>query len=77
MHDDGFSYHGSDGFVYIADWAFEIGALWESIDDIERGGIPLDQIGRALSFNWPATVTALALKNLACLYTIIADAARA
>ena len=46
----------------------------KSIDEIETSGIPFDDIGLALSTNWPATVTALALRRIGCLRAIIAEA---
>ena len=71
-HDE---YHGIGGLVHVGrDWAFDLGELWESIDEIETSGIPLDDIGLALSTNWPATVTALALRRIGCLRAIIAEA---
>ena len=74
MQDDGF-YHGSGNFVNVGPrWSFEVGALWANIDEIEAGGITLDQIGAALNDNWSATVVALALGNVATLHALVAEA---
>jgi hypothetical protein len=71
---DGFRYHSSNNLVYVGRWALEIDALWSSIDELERGGISLDQIGLALAHNWTACVVALARKNVAILRALIAEA---
>jgi len=78
MHDDdSASYHATAGYVYAGPWAFELGALWASIDEIERGsGITLDQIGSALAHNWTAAVVALALNNIAVLRALIDESSR-
>jgi hypothetical protein len=73
MQDDGF-YHSINGYVYTAEYALEITAIWDGVDALERGGIPLDQIGLALAHNWTACVVALARKNLAALRALIAEA---
>jgi hypothetical protein len=74
MQDANSNYHSPQGYVYVGRWAIEIDALWSSIDEIERGGIPLDQIGLALAHNWPASVVALARQNVAVLRALIAEA---
>jgi hypothetical protein len=73
MQDD-FSYHSSSNIVYVGRWALEIDALWNSIDEIERGGITLTEIHHALNVNWSAAVVALARKNIAVLRALIAEA---
>jgi hypothetical protein len=74
MQDDD-EYHSSGNLVHVGPWALEIDHLWTSIDEIERSGVSLDQIGLALDHNWPACVLALARKNLAVLRALIAEAA--
>jgi hypothetical protein len=73
MQDD-IPYYSSSGFVYVANVALELGALWHGVDSAESAGIPLDQIGRALDFNWTATAVALASGNLATLRALIHEA---
>ena len=71
------SYHGPRGHVHVGrHWCFEIGAIWDGVSYAEAAGISLDQIGRALSHNWSATVIALALRNMATLRTLIREASR-
>jgi hypothetical protein len=72
--DDRNQYHSSGNLVHVGPWALEVDRLWASIDEIERSGIPLDQIGLALAHNWTACVVALARKNLAILRALIAEA---
>jgi hypothetical protein len=75
MHlDDDPNYHAPAGYVYTPGLALELAAIWAGVDDAETAGVPLDHIGRALSFNWSATVTALALRNVACLRALIHEA---
>jgi hypothetical protein len=78
MRDDDIpSYHATAGYVHAGPWAFELGPLWASIDEIERGsGITLDQIGSALVHNWTAAVIALALNNIAVLRALIDEVSR-
>jgi hypothetical protein len=40
--------------------AFEIAAIWRGIDRLERRGISLDAIARALDQDWETSVIALA-----------------
>jgi hypothetical protein len=75
--DDDQRYHGVQSLVYVnPDWAFEIGTIWDGIEAAEMAGISLDEIGRALSHNWVATVIALARKNIAVLCALTAEAKR-
>lgn len=74
MHDDE-GYRGVQSLVYVnPDWAFEIGAIWDGVEEAEMAGISLDEIGRVLSHNWVATVIALARKNIAVLRALTAEA---
>jgi|EndMetStandDraft_8_1072994.scaffolds.fasta_scaffold15596_3 hypothetical protein len=76
MHDDE-GYRGVQSLVYVnSDWAFEIGAIWDGVEAAEMADISLDEIGRALSHNWVATVIALARKNIAVLRALTAEAKR-
>lgn len=76
MQDDG-QYHSGSNLVHVGrDWSFEIDRLWTNIDQIEAGGITLDQIGAALNANWNACVIALALGNIGVLRALVAEAVR-
>jgi hypothetical protein len=51
-------------------------AVWRGIDKAECRGISLELTGRSLTFNWPATVVALAFGNIATLRTLIDEASK-
>jgi hypothetical protein len=75
MHlDDDSNYHSNGGYVYTPRLALELRAVWEGVDAAETAGVPLDEISRALSFNWSVTVTALALRNLGTLRALVREA---
>ena len=76
QHFDEGKYHNSQGYVYVGPWACELDAVWCGIDNAECRGISLELIGRSLSFNWPATVVALAFGNIATLRTLIDEASK-
>jgi len=77
MHlDEDSNYHSNGGYVYTPRLALELRAVWEGVDTAETTGVPLDEISRALSFNWSATVTALALRNLAVPRALTDEASR-
>ena len=74
MHDDEREYHAAAAFVYIGDRAFTLDEIWSGVELAETAAIPLSQIGHALSYNWSATVVALALRNAATLRALIDEA---
>jgi hypothetical protein len=74
MQDEPIQYHAASAYVYVGPHAFTFAEIWDGVDALERGGIPLDQIGLALAHNWTACVVALARKNLATLRVLIAEA---
>jgi hypothetical protein len=57
--DDGF-YHDINAYVYTAEHALEIGAIWRGVDVLEQRGVSLDAIERALTQDWETSVIALA-----------------
>ena len=67
-------YHAAAGYVHAGDLLLEIAAIWEGVQTAEDAGISLNQIGRALSYNWSATVVALARGNVATLRALIDEA---
>jgi hypothetical protein len=69
--DDGPNY---DIFVHIGDHAFTLDEIWSGVDATERAGVSLGEIGRALTHNWPAAVTALALGNIGVLRALVDEA---
>ena len=72
--DDEPDYHAAACLVYVgSSYAFELAAIWNGIQSAEDAGITLAQIGVALAHNWPATVVALALKNIATLRVLITE----
>ena len=74
MHKHREPYYTPGAFVYVGNLALELAAIWDGVDAAECGGTSLNQIGRALAYNWSAAVTALALKNMAVLRALIAEA---
>ena len=70
-------YHSLAGYVHAGDLLLEIAAIWEGVQTAEDAGISLSQIGRALSYNWSATVVALARGNVAVLRALIDEAKNA
>jgi hypothetical protein len=68
-------YHSWAGYVHAGDLLLEIAAIWEGVQTAEDAGISLSQTGRALSYNWSATVVALARGNVAVLRALIDEAA--
>ena len=73
MEDDD-SYYDISAFVYIGDRAFTLDEIWSGVDAAERAGVSLGEIGRALSHNWTAAVTALALGNIGILRALVDEA---
>ena len=73
MQDDDGSYY-STAFVYIGDHAFTLDEIWSGVDAAERAGVSLGEIGRALTHNWTAAVTALALGNIGVLRALVDEA---
>jgi hypothetical protein len=73
MHDDERQYHAAAAYVYIGRRAFTRDEIWSGVDAAQDTRIPLDPIGCALTYNWPAAITALALKNIATLRTLQPD----
>jgi hypothetical protein len=74
MQDEPSQYHAAAAYVYIGDYAFTLAEIWDGIEAAEDNGlfgVSLDQIGRALARDWPAAVTALALKDFAALRALI------
>jgi hypothetical protein len=77
MHFDGEGeYHSSVALVYVGPWVLEQNSIWLGVDDAESRGISLERIALALARNWPATVVALAFRNIATLRVLIDEAAR-
>jgi hypothetical protein len=74
MQDDDGSYYDITGFVYIGGRAFTLDEIWGGVDAAERAGVSLGEIGRALTHNWPAAVTALALGNIGVLRALVDEA---
>ena len=74
MHDDEREYHAAAAYVHIGDRVFTIDEIWSGVELAETAAIPLSQIGQALSYNWSATVVALALRNVATLRAMIDEA---
>jgi hypothetical protein len=74
QNDEPSEYHSVAAYVYIGNHAFTLDEIWSGVELAEAAGIPLAQIGRALSQNWSATTTALALKNVAVLRALIGEA---
>ena len=60
MQDDNSNYYTSSAFVYTSDHALEVAAIWRGVDALERRGVSLDAIERALTQDWETSVIALA-----------------
>ena len=76
MQDDG-QYHSGSNLVHVGrDWSFEIDRLWTNVDQIEAGGITLDQIGAALNANWNAASSRWRSATSAVLRALVAEAVR-
>jgi hypothetical protein len=73
QNDDNFPYYAPGSLVYIGDLAFTLDEIWIGVDHAERAGVPLNQIGRALTHNWTACVGALARKNIVTLRVLITE----
>ena len=71
MQDDDGSYYDITAFVYIGCHAFTLDDIWSGVDAAERAGVSLC---RALTHNWPAAVTALALGNIGVLRVLVDEA---
>jgi len=74
MQDDDGSYYDITAFVYIGGRAFTLDEIWSGVDAAERAGVSLGEIGRALSHNWTAAVTALALGDVGVLRALVDEA---
>jgi hypothetical protein len=74
MQDDDGSYYDITAFVYIGCHAFTLDDILSGVDSVERAGVSLGEIGRALTHNWPAAVTALALGNIGVLRALVDEA---
>lgn len=74
MQDDDGSYYDITAFVYIGGRAFTLGEIWSGVDAAERAGVSLGEIGCALTHNWTAAVTALALGNIGVLRALVDEA---
>ena len=59
MQDDP-PYYSPSAFVYAGEHAFTLEELWSGVDRLERRGVSLAAIGRALDQDWETTVVALA-----------------
>jgi hypothetical protein len=59
MQDDP-RYHSPQAYVYAGGHAFTLDELWSGVDRLERRGVSLAAIGRALSQDWETSVIALA-----------------
>ena len=68
-------YHSSGALVYVGDsLVVTLEENWDGVDAAENAGASLEQIGRALRYNWSATVVALAFRNFATLRALIDEA---
>jgi hypothetical protein len=74
MQDNDGSYYDITAFVYIGGRAFTLDEIWSGVDAAERTGVSLGEISRALTHNWTAAVTALALGNIGVLRALIDEA---
>ena len=59
MQDDP-PYYSPSAFVYVGEHAFMLEELWSGGERLERRGVSLAAIGRALSQDWEMSVIALA-----------------
>ena len=75
-HFDGHGeYHSPGALVYVGDsLVVTAEEIWAGIEVAENAGASLEQIGRALSYNWSAAVVALALRNTVTLRALIDEA---
>ena len=74
MEDDDRSYYDITAFVYIGGRAFTLDEIWSGVDAVERAGVSLGEISRALTHNWTAAVTAIALGNIGVLPALVDEA---
>jgi hypothetical protein len=59
MQDDS-RYHSPQAYVYVGGHAFTLDELWSGVDRLERRGVSLAAIGRALDQDWETSAIALA-----------------
>jgi hypothetical protein len=59
MQDDS-RHHSPQAYVYVGGHAFTLDELWSGVDRLERRGVSLAAIGRALDEDWETSVIALA-----------------
>ena len=71
MQDDEGSY---TALVYIGGRALTLDEIWRGVDAAELPGVSLGEMGRALTHNWTAAVTALALGNIGVLRVLVDEA---
>lgn len=76
MQDEHSEYHSTFAYVYIGERAFILDEIWSGVDAAERAGVSLGEVGRALTYNWTAAVTALAVGNMNVLAELIDEASR-
>ena len=55
MQDDR-PYYSPSAFVYVGEHAFMLEELWSGVDRLERRGVSLAAIGRALDQDWDIPV---------------------
>ena len=53
---DELPYYSPGAFVYDGEHAFTLDELWSGVDRLERRGVPLATIGRALSQDWTSVI---------------------
>src|SRR5215510_13789754 len=53
-------YHSPHGYVYVNEYAFTLEELWTGVDRLERRGVSLAAIGRALDQDLETSAIALA-----------------
>jgi hypothetical protein len=58
MQDDP-PYYSPSAFVYVGEHAFTLEELWSGVERLERRGVSLAAIGRALDQDWETSVIAL------------------
>ena len=59
MQDDP-PYYSPSAFVYVGEHAFMLEELWSGVERLERRGVSLAAIGRALDQDWETSAVALA-----------------
>ena len=59
MQDDP-PYYSPSAFVYVGEHAFMLEELWSGVERLERRGVSLAAIGRALDQDWETSAIALA-----------------